>query len=778
VFAPDTRTGALQRVTSVDLDHRGQKYVPQSCVVCHGGTPASPGQLAQTAPYYSSTAPSGIYGDVNAGFLPWDLTSFWYSDTDPGFSQKSEDAALKAQYTEANQVGQFKLLNVGAYLTTADPNRYALERELLEGWYGGPGLPSAYVGNFVPAGWQPTANGNPSTSAMLYTDVFAHSCRACHIMQAPAAGLNLSSGGASGSGSAACTQATSTTHLGLTADQFPIGCYWQFANQTVLAQVVSQARMPFARRTADRLWVDPAGDPAGSTTSAAGQELLTDLTSLYASSSNPPKVVAPGTPDVSIPPFPKSMPGGQQADVLSWLTLGVTDGYFTDGEFVTQPTWQVCVDTGSGSCAGSTQQISVVGSGAIPAGFQIPYSGNFLAELDSAGSKLLTQSLSVPTVAPHINAGALPAQVARQGSLTLVGDNVVTAGNGPLSAHQWWVSALSNLSIASGTPNCVAASPCSVANSSITLAETDPTASSGSYTVNVIDAEGTAAQPVTQAVSISSTLTAATVTGYVGTNTANQTVLSAGAALDLSQGNSLQAGQSFQVQLLCNGVAASSCVAGVNSHGVSGTAAVVSGTHVQYSPPPAYATNPPGGSVAPGVQLSYQLQKFGAGNVLLDQSPPTPFYIQVRARVSWDSDVVGAVFNRTSAYPSGQAECNSSGCHDGNTTDAINFASSSTTDRSTTIYCDLVGCPTPLTPVTDTSRPYVDTSTVLNSVLLRHPAELDTSSPYYPHTGANRCPDGFNSAVNPPTAFLNTDGTNHCDLVNVLEWIEDGANDF
>jgi hypothetical protein len=164
VFAPNTATGAFQRVASVDLDHRGQKPVPQSCVVCHGGLPAKGGHGATP---YPSTAPSNIPGDVNAGFLTWDLDSFWYSDTDPGFSQKPEDASVKAQYTRANQLGQLKLLNVGAYLTMTDPNRSALERELLEGWYGGQGLPGAFDGTFVPPLWKPGTNGNPADSDTL-----------------------------------------------------------------------------------------------------------------------------------------------------------------------------------------------------------------------------------------------------------------------------------------------------------------------------------------------------------------------------------------------------------------------------------------------------------------------------------------------------------------------------------------------------------------------------------------------------------------------------------
>jgi hypothetical protein len=262
VFAPDTRSGAFQRVTSVDLDRRGQKSVPQSCVVCHGGTPAS--------------GPGG--GNVAAGFLSWDLDSFFFSDTDPGFSTKPEDAALKAQFTRAKQEAQFKLLNSGVYLTFDDPNRFALTRELVEGWYGGVGLPAAsFDGTFVPAGWQPGGvNQNPSDSATLYSDVFARHCRACHVLQEPARvngngehiDPRVATETVNGISTAACSSMSAVLFSPFPAvganqiHQIPMGCYWEFAHSPVFSQLLSSGSMPFARRTLDRLWVQPDGSPS------------------------------------------------------------------------------------------------------------------------------------------------------------------------------------------------------------------------------------------------------------------------------------------------------------------------------------------------------------------------------------------------------------------------------------------------------------------------------------------------------------------------------------
>ncbi len=151
-FTPDTRTGIYRRVLSVNLDRRGEENLPQACVVCHGGLPGN-------ATSYATSA------DMNATFIPWDLDSLLYSDTDPGFSVKPVNDSIKAQYTRAAQESELKKLNEGAYLTYSDPaaipGRFALARELLEDWYGGAGLPNAsYDDSIVPAGWQPGGANN------------------------------------------------------------------------------------------------------------------------------------------------------------------------------------------------------------------------------------------------------------------------------------------------------------------------------------------------------------------------------------------------------------------------------------------------------------------------------------------------------------------------------------------------------------------------------------------------------------------------------------------
>ncbi|MGH9176044.1 MAG: hypothetical protein ACRD1H_16880, partial [Vicinamibacterales bacterium] len=112
-FAPDEITGEFTRVLSADFDNRGEKYLPGSCTVCHGGRPV----ISPAATSFPNN------GDVGAIFLPWDLDSFLYMDSDnpAEIDQARPDTAnpfispqslqLLADLTRANQQDDFKALN-------------------------------------------------------------------------------------------------------------------------------------------------------------------------------------------------------------------------------------------------------------------------------------------------------------------------------------------------------------------------------------------------------------------------------------------------------------------------------------------------------------------------------------------------------------------------------------------------------------------------------------------------------------------------------------------
>jgi hypothetical protein len=164
VFSP---AGSL--LQSVNLDGRGEKYIPGSCVVCHGAKHEFT-RFAENG----TTSPN-----LNAKFLPFDLNNFDFSTA---FSSTDMQTALRA-------------LNQGV-LNTGPTTEPASEiQKLVKGWYGDttttpkPTLTGNFeaTGLFVPSEWQQGAvtessiTLSASQTADLYKNVVRQYCRSCHI---------------------------------------------------------------------------------------------------------------------------------------------------------------------------------------------------------------------------------------------------------------------------------------------------------------------------------------------------------------------------------------------------------------------------------------------------------------------------------------------------------------------------------------------------------------------------------------------------------------------
>jgi mono/diheme cytochrome c family protein len=317
-FAPDDRTGEFTRVRSANFDKRGQKYLPGSCTACHAGTlpnlptafsgpatggacsassydvnscyplvqdplAAQPGQPATpTCAPGSAPGTAGCLppGDVDSAFLPWDIDSLLYSDTDPAFKGKLVPGA---PYIQAAQEPSLKVLNQLAHATfkygvdangadivesvipatgTKPVDRYAAAKALTEHWYGGPGFPNPKYADYTdtdpPDGWK-------DQPVPLYHTVFARNCRTCHTVDADTrlqfSGLNQEA---------------------LAANKLPDGyqkIVQEFAPTTNgqpgkgLTYIFQQGLMPLARLTMDRFWVDfNNGTSAGNTLATAMQQ--------------------------------------------------------------------------------------------------------------------------------------------------------------------------------------------------------------------------------------------------------------------------------------------------------------------------------------------------------------------------------------------------------------------------------------------------------------------------------------------------------------------------
>ena len=147
-FGPDETL-----LLSINLDGRGEKFMPGSCVACHGGSTYN-GRFPEQA----TASPF-----LGARFLPFDTGNYLFS------SQSS--------LSEAAQGEAFFQLNQLVLATEVDPN--SATSRLINGWYANGHVLDK---EFVPPVWQ-LADAQPATAgaARFYKEVIGISCRTCHV---------------------------------------------------------------------------------------------------------------------------------------------------------------------------------------------------------------------------------------------------------------------------------------------------------------------------------------------------------------------------------------------------------------------------------------------------------------------------------------------------------------------------------------------------------------------------------------------------------------------
>ena len=152
IFGP---SGEL--LPSVNLDGRREKFVPGTCVVCHGGD------------HYAGKFPEDGTGFANVGghFLPYDAGNFEFA---------SKSGLQKCQQEDS-------IFHLNQNVLNAGPN--IAEDELIGGWYSSNGTVSCPASvhhvlneDYVPPSW--LASTAPS-AVSYYKDVSARSCRTCHV---------------------------------------------------------------------------------------------------------------------------------------------------------------------------------------------------------------------------------------------------------------------------------------------------------------------------------------------------------------------------------------------------------------------------------------------------------------------------------------------------------------------------------------------------------------------------------------------------------------------
>ncbi len=234
------------RIDRVDLDNRGEKFMPLPCITCHGGQ-ARP--LLSDGSFPSAALPGQLNpelrrGDTNAKLQPLEIDTFEFSD--------------KPGYSRAEQEQKLKLINEAVFSTfpasRADGEWDAdFIREVVDGWYAGHFISAsnsnAFDGNFVPAGWRYDPSDTsipvtrPSTSEQLFLKVIKPYCFACHSKRGTTMG-----------------SASNNSNFGGESSDVNFSSYEKFISHIdqIEDYVYARGLMPMSRLTYDKFWESDA----------------------------------------------------------------------------------------------------------------------------------------------------------------------------------------------------------------------------------------------------------------------------------------------------------------------------------------------------------------------------------------------------------------------------------------------------------------------------------------------------------------------------------------
>ncbi len=152
-------------LTKADLDGVGERPIPQLCMVCHGGnlTSQAADPLDPTGPKKGAFTDRADIMAMNSSFLPFDLNLYNFP-------------ALK---DKATQQAAFKGLNIDIVKEVAQNTGVhgVAINEIIDEFYSGGALNQ--IEEAVVANWDGAVPA--SDSHKFYRDVFAPTCRTCHI---------------------------------------------------------------------------------------------------------------------------------------------------------------------------------------------------------------------------------------------------------------------------------------------------------------------------------------------------------------------------------------------------------------------------------------------------------------------------------------------------------------------------------------------------------------------------------------------------------------------
>ncbi len=150
------------RSISANLDGRGERPVPQLCMVCHGGQ----------IPSQSGGVPAFNTADqvkLDSRFIPFDYRLFTFPTVPGNLSIAQQDAEFKILNEE--------IVNSAPPALASDPIR-----EVVTSLYNN-GASSTQLHDATPPGWVNGASANAPNQVTFYRKVIAPACRICHASQ-------------------------------------------------------------------------------------------------------------------------------------------------------------------------------------------------------------------------------------------------------------------------------------------------------------------------------------------------------------------------------------------------------------------------------------------------------------------------------------------------------------------------------------------------------------------------------------------------------------------
>jgi mono/diheme cytochrome c family protein len=523
-FAPDEGTGEFRRVKSANFDGRGEKYLPGACTMCHGGRPKAPQPNRLLT--YASVADT----QIGATFMPWDLESFLFSDTDSNFPRDPSNATLRDSLTRSRQEAELKKLNLAAFATYGSGSGanfschagFAGPCQLVEMWYGGAGTPSStFRDRQVAAGWQP-GGANPSTSGEIYLDVFARNCRACHTQRVVA--LN----------------ATSDPQF-LTYGEFTQTTVPAWRN-LVLEQAFQVGGMPAARLTMDRFWTAAPG-----ATRSAGEILAQHLGVL--ATSRPGAAIACFDSTGATPQLATSSANRQRIERHQEIAVSSACSNFASAS-----TWQLAVPIGSNA--------PLAASNGVRSAFTPDRVGNYDLTLRVTGPQgdvsTLTKFAFVENLVPEAANLAATIDLNAQGTVDVLAAS--SLGDPPVTVSI--DSASTGLTVAVDANQRVTITPTTVVGGTVT------------YRITDVDGGAENSDTGTITVAVNALITANPVSATVAANTLNNQIVLSTAVASLSQ--------PFTVNVVGNGTTTAGGTVTVVNCGANRCA--------QYTPPAATIT--------------------------------------------------------------------------------------------------------------------------------------------------------------------------------------------